>query len=319
MEIITEGYIKGNHQNGEKCIGTILLKDYKTCLTKTNKPYISGMLQSGIQLQFKAWDNSSAFSVLSEEKLQGSVVAIQATWNEYNGSWSLLLDSVAGMPDADTGVYLKSKYNLDAYLDGLKLLMEKNLSERGMKLANAVIFKNDDFLLSFKTEFAAKSHHDNCRGGLLAHTYKVCNIMCLVVNMYTHLYSTPEEKDLFVLGALLHDIGKTIEMKNGVYQPKSFVTHRFLGIELLDKDMIVSLYDEMWYYHLVSVMLQHHGEYADPYKSVVAFVVHKVDNLDSDFSMLQQMMEETTGVDIKVNGTYLSRWEGGEDNAGQDN
>ena len=36
----------------------------------------------------------------------------------------------------------------------------------------------------FKVEFAAMSHHDNCKGGLLAHTYKVLLLMKFVCRQY---------------------------------------------------------------------------------------------------------------------------------------
>lgn len=306
MNVITKELLTGTHNNGDTISGLILLREVKRQVTKNGKPYFSGIVCSGVDVYIKVWDNSSAFKFLERENVEGKVVYISGNWNEYQGQLSIVLDSVMSNEETismDAMQFIPSRYNIDAYWGGLHQIMSQNLSENGMKLANAFLFENEEVANAFKVEFAAKSHHDNCKGGLLAHTYKICYIMQVVFSLYKDI----ADKDVCMLGALLHDVGKVKEMHMGVYQPCSKVTHRFLGIEMLDKDLIVSLYSEEWYYELVSVLLQHHGEWGEPCKTVSARIVNLVDEFEANAMLLKQAIElsDNSGT-VNVNGQYLS-------------
>lgn len=296
----------GTHYNGDAVSGIILLKDVVRATTKNGKPFFHGSVCSGTDVSFKAWDNSEAFKMLEREDLAGKVVYISGNWNEYMGVFSIILDTVmtnAELVAIDPMNFIESKYNIDAYWSGLQNIMKSTLTEKGMLLANKFLFENEEVANAFKVEFAAKSHHDNCKAGLLAHTYKVCYLMQVTLNLYKDIV----DKDLVMLGVLLHDIGKIKEMHMGVYQPCSKVTHRFLGIEMLDKDLIVENYGEDWYYELVSIMLQHHGEWGDPCKTVSARLVNLVDEFEAKAMLIKQAVDisDNCGT-INIDGQYLS-------------
>lgn len=296
----------GTHYNGDAVSGIILLKDVVRATTKNGKPFFHGSVCSGTDVSFKAWDNSEAFKMLEREDLAGKVVYISGNWSEYMGVFSIILDTVmtnAELVAIDPMNFIESKYNIDAYWSGLQNTMKSTLTEKGMLLANKFLFENEEVANAFKVEFAAKSHHDNCKAGLLAHTYKVCYLMQVTLNLYKDIV----DKDLVMLGVLLHDIGKIKEMHMGVYQPCSKVTHRFLGIEMLDKDLIVENYGEDWYYELVSIMLQHHGEWGDPCKTVSARLVNLVDEFEAKAMLIKQAVDisDNCGT-INIDGQYLS-------------
>lgn len=296
----------GTHYNGDAVSGIILLKDVVRATTKNGKPFFHGSVCSGTDVSFKAWDNSEAFKMLEREDLAGKVVYISGNWSEYMGVFSIILDTVmtnAELVAIDPMNFIESKYNIDAYWSGLQNIMKSTLTEKGMLLANKFLFENEEVANAFKVEFAAKSHHDNCKAGLLAHTYKVCYLMQVTLNLYKDIV----DKDLVMIGVLLHDIGKIKEMHMGVYQPCSKVTHRFLGIEMLDKDLIVENYGEDWYYELVSIMLQHHGEWGDPCKTVSARLVNLVDEFEAKAMLIKQAVDisDNCGT-INIDGQYLS-------------
>ena len=54
MNIISEERLKKG-QNKEAVSGVILVNSYNTALTKNGKEYITGQLQSGVNIPFKAW------------------------------------------------------------------------------------------------------------------------------------------------------------------------------------------------------------------------------------------------------------------------
>lgn len=312
--IITQEILKTARQNSA-VRGVILCKNYSVQLTKTGKEYISGELQSGVSIQFKAWGNSKAFSKLKDENYVGLPVFIQGEFDNFGGTNSITITDIVAVEGFTSDQFLPIKYNIDAYFTGLIALVQSKLSEKAMKYANKVLFENKEVADRFKIEFAASSHHDNCKGGLLAHTYKVVSFASSIIKTYPTLLGTEnisDTQDLVILGALLHDIGKIREMNIGVYQPNSSVTHRYLGIEFVDKykDEIIADYSEKWYYNLVSIFLQHHGDFDDKCRTLPALIVHKADLLDSEFTLIAQMLEtpvsSPSGDKIKYNGSYIT-------------
>ena len=318
MAIITKEMLEGNKVKGSYIEGVILLQNYTVCLTKNGKYYYNGTLTSGVDIPFKVWDNSGAYPQLRNNDLSGKVVEIHATWDEYNGVFSLILNSVKEVEGVSEANFLPTKYDVDAYFSSLINMIKNIVSDKAFALADSTLFSNSDIVDAFKIEFAAKSHHDNCKGGLLAHTYKVCYLTSIVISTYFGGTLSQDEKDMLILGALFHDIGKVKEMHFGQYTDISVVTHRYLGVEMLDKQAIIELYGEDWYYYLVSIMLQHHGEYGDPCKSFVAYIVNQVDMLDANMTLLEQKLEDSSARElgrVSMNGSYLEVLKGGETDA----
>lgn len=315
MEMITQEQLQKMTPNSS-ISGIILVKDYSIQLTKNNKEYVAGNLQSGVSVPFKVWNNSGAFTKLKNEAYENVPSFISGTVDGYGGINSIVIDSIQAVDGYTPDQFFPIRYNIDAYWDALQKQIEKRVSAKGVSICKKVLFENEEIASRFKNEFAASSHHDNCKGGLLAHTYKVINNMANIITQYPDLVNrdgavNADFIDLLYIGSLLHDVGKVVEMNFGVYQPEAVVTHRYLGLEFITpyKDSIVTDYDETWYYNLVSILLQHHGDYGDPCKTIAAYLVHKADMLDSDLTLLVQTMETVSNVagsKIKIDGKYLT-------------
>jgi len=313
--IVSEDFLK-NGIAGQLVNGVMLMKGYNIALTKNGKEYIQGSLQSGLSVPCKAWNNSAAFTKLKTEEYGNTVVLINGQFDDFGGVLSITLTDLQAVSGFDIMQFFPLKYNIESYMTGLVNLVKGSVSEKGMIIANQVLFENELVRESFKNEFAASSNHDNCRGGLLAHTYKTVYFASTITKFYSYLVSGEDGKfsqdkmDLLILGTLCHDIGKIREIINGVYQPVSCVTHRFLGIEMLDKNLIISSYDEKFYYDLVSILLQHHGEFGDDCRTVVSYIVHNVDLFESRMTFLNQTIENlitrTENTSIRIDSKYLA-------------
>ena len=311
MAIITQEMLQRN--NGKNPVqGVILCRNYSIQLTKTGKEYVQGELYSGVGVPFKAWSTSSAFNHLKNEDFSNTPVYISGTFDDYGGTQSIVVDTVQAVSDFNPEDFLPIKYNIDAYFTALINLTKSKVSEKAFSLLDKVLFSNQGVAERFKVEFAAMSHHDNCKGGLLAHTYKVVNNSIFILNSYQQLTKGSQDYvDLIIVGATLHDIGKIFELNFGNYQPCSVVTHRYLGIELIQdlKSDIIESYNEKWYYDLVSIFLQHHGEFDDDYRSLAALIIHKADILDSEFTSvvtaLENPVHSSAGDKIKFRDKYL--------------
>lgn len=299
MSIITKEMLD-NGKDKEPIEGEVLFKDYSFALTKNNKEYIQGSLQSGKMIPYKVWHNDIAFEKIKNSGIVNQVCKISGEFNDFNDTVSIIIKDIEVVPNADIGIFLESRYDGDKYLESLKHFCQQHLSVKGYTLMDAIFFGDADLIDRFKTEFAAMSHHDNCKAGLIAHTCKVLKITSCILATYKNLTigdnGLPDQDkiDLVYIGALLHDIGKIDEMRYGVYVEGSFVTHRIIGLEyiLKFKDLFLQNYSEMWFKYLEAIIMQHHNEYGEHCKTVYSYIVHLADDLESDLALIDQMIPD---------------------------
>lgn len=278
--------------DGEIVETVAYVKSYDVRPAKNNNKFIDGMLEMKGSVPFKVWSGAT-FDELEKYDYRSQVCFITAKVNEFNGSKSLIINSVKAIAEGtyDPSDFFEEKYQINAYWDALNKLIQKNCSDIGVQIFNKVFSDIED---RFKVEFAARGHHDAVRGGLLAHTYKMSFIMSRVIKMYPNILNALDN-DLFVLGASLHDIGKIIEYTNGVIEGNGLiVSHCSFGVEMLakHKDFIVGLKNEDFYYRLIAIITQHHGQYGEPPRCVEAYLVHMVDSLESTFQSIDEGYEK---------------------------
>lgn len=300
--------------------GLAYIQGYSVSPTKNGGRYIGGYLYTMQReyVPFKVWSNAAAFTTLTTADYSGCIMRIQGEAQDYQGTVSLIVNSaVEGNNQGyDVSNFLPKKYNEDALMQGIVDEISVLCTEKGISLANLLLFDNQGVVSRFKMEFAAKTHHDNVLSGLAAHTYKMLKMLTLVLGTYSFATDESEEArnnlvDLFTIGTLLHDVGKIYEMNYGAYTMQSRVTHRVLGMELLFqyRDKIVELYGEEWYYNLISIISQHHGEYGEPCKTVYSYIVHLIDDLDARLTFLSTGIQESAKLDsdiVKIDDLYLT-------------
>lgn len=304
--------------NNEGISGVVLIKGYTTRTTKNGKPYIEGKLSAGKEIPFKVWNDSGAFKPLTDFDFSNTIAFINGSVNDYQGTRSIIVTSVDAVEGYDPIDFMEKRYNKEAYQQALISLCKQKVSEKGMTLLNKILFENAEVWNAFSNEFAASSHHDNCPSGLLVHTYKATCLMAWALQTYAPLSvingkeAVTDTTDLYYIGVVLHDIGKLKEMHYGVYQPLSAVTHRILGLDYLYavKEAIIAAYGEKWFRDLQSIIVEHHGEFGDPCRTLVAFVVHQVDLVDSRLTNAAQAIidGQANGVTDKIymDGSYLA-------------
>lgn len=300
--------------------GDILISSYQILTSAAGKPYVKGTVKSQITKMFKIWDTSPVYNYFVENDLQNKVCTIEAAGDDFRGMLDLVINSCEISENQDIGPFLDVKYDIDELEGNFDNFIDNNISTKGKELLNSILLKTEDYE-KFKTEFAGKSHHDSCLNGLYAHTVKMLKISELIFNMYGNILScngdSEEEraaqKDLYFIGVILHDFGKIEEMSYGVYQMKSEVTHRVIGLEKLfeHKKEIIETYNEKWYYDLLSVISQHHNEFGEPARTVAAYLVHKVDDIEATFAEIDLLIEmnadESKGLkSIKYNDLFLN-------------
>lgn len=166
-----------------------------------------------------------------------------------------------------------------------------------------------DIANRFASEFAGMHMHDAEPVGLLHHTTKMMEILDLVMFQHKNFGLDSNGVDLMYTGVLLHDIGKILELKNGLYTDIAIATHRFLGAEMImeHKNFIIEKYDTLFYYNLISIITQHHGQYEERPRTIYSYIIHLIDNLEAQMTIIDEKYKEAkNGTEIYVNDFRLT-------------
>ena len=270
---------------GDKVAGTVFIRDYALKTTAAGKSFASGFFaDQGNIVAFKVWsENLDDFKKYAEQK----IVNINATVDTWNNTVSLIVDSVAedicGYTPADF-LLGHNRAKLETYFDNF---VNKEFSPNAKSLTTLII--SGDVRDRFFSEFAAKGKHDACPSGLANHTIKM---MRLAKTMMENDSRIKPYADLIYVGVVLHDIGKIKELNMGSYQKNSFVSHREFGCEMLyeHKQEIISLYDEDFFWRLISIIRGHHHVYEENAKTIYAYIVHLIDMVDSQCTRLMDAL-----------------------------
>lgn len=176
----------------------------------------------------------------------------------------------------------------------------KSIENVQLKELLDLFFSDSNFVRSYCHSPSAITHHHNYVGGNLEHTIGVLRLCKNICEMYNGI-----NKDLVIVGAILHDIGKLKEYEAKAAIEKTdegnFIGHIVLAdrwirekiSQLRDKgkDFDKELEDK-----LCHITLSHHGRYdfGSPRipKTIEAAVVHAADLMDSQVKNFIQNIQE---------------------------
>lgn len=151
---------------------------------------------------------------------------------------------------------------------------------------------------AFFTYPAAKTNHHAFLGGLAYHTVSILRLAEAVGEQYSDV-----RRDLLYAGAILHDLGKTVEL-TGPVATQYTVAGNLLGhIVLIDERIVetcaalgIDQYSEdaLLLRHMV---IAHHGllEYGSPERPALleAEILHHLDDLDATIQMVNGALSQT--------------------------
>jgi 3'-5' exoribonuclease len=286
--------VKDIASKGDKELFTTLalVQRYEVKPTKKGGKYIEGVLELQGSVPFKVWSGAT-FDEMDKCEYADTICEIDAEVNVYNGSKGLIIKRIIAVdnPEIKKEDFLKVKYDTNKYFNGFLTLLQSNCTPESLGVVE-VIF-SEDVLERFKVEFAASRHHDATKSGLLVHTYKVMYFMSKIIPMYQHTLDKCT-KDLLMIGCALHDIGKIYEYTNGaVINSGTLVSHHTFAVEILHskKESIIKAKSEDFYYRLLAIVEQHHGEYAERPRTIESYLIHLIDNLEASFQSVEESLE----------------------------
>ncbi|MFS1019821.1 HD domain-containing protein [Enterococcus casseliflavus] len=296
--------VKG--KNGEPIIDVVKIIDLAVRSGKRSK-YATGILMDtyGNKYTFNCWDETLSLKMQDLYQVKELVGEVAGNTNIYNDNFQVVIDKMNTEITIDSSIFLQTPYNANEIWSDVNSLIHTKTSEKAHAVLNMILTSKEGLFKRFLEEFSAKSHHDNVRHGLLAHTAKMINIGSVIEGQHPNLFKTQDQIDLFYIGLLVHDIGKTLEMYNGQYMANSFVSHRFLGAELVTevKTQIVDTYSEEWFYQLIAIILQHHGHFEERPRTPMALLIHYIDSFEAQVTNLDEKVQESDDTPV-INSVF---------------
>lgn len=185
----------------------------------------------------------------------------------------------------------------NAALDELLGITQKFQDDDFKRLVQYLLRENKEKLLLYPA--GVKLHHAT-RGGLLHHTLSVVHLAQKVVELYPWLNG-----ELLLTGAILHDIGKIVELDTGSLGLAGAYTasgqllgHINIGMAMIAQAAEITMIPQNKAMLVEHMILSHHGnpEYGSPKLPMLpeAEVLSVCDLLDSRLFEMQAALESVT-------------------------
>jgi 3'-5' exoribonuclease len=161
-------------------------------------------------------------------------------------------------------------------------------------------------MTAFSRSPAGVKQHHAYTGGLLAHVVNLLRLADRVAPLYPEL-----DRDLLLVGVLVHDIGKTLELESergfSYTDAGQLLGHVLLGLEIVDEKLRAveartgQPFDAETEVRVKHMIASHHGEYAFGAPklpmTLEAIALHHLDQLDARMAGTLQLMQNEAAID----------------------
>lgn len=254
--------------------------------------YINGKLWNSSRLKNR---REKKYNFLIEGK--GSVMNVIGIKETYKGREQIIVNNFEILKNEPVEDFLPvTSRDFTKMEEEFEMLVDTIKNDNIKKLIIKIFDTN------MKNEFfkapAAVSYHHNYIGGLLEHTLQIAKLANKVVEVYGSKYI---DRDILIAGVLLHDIGKVFEYKNELgninkTDEGKLIGHIVKGSEIVEKyssNMGISEENKNKIKHII---LSHHGQRkfgaAVLPKTIEAFLVHMLDNVDAKMKKLSELKDK---------------------------
>lgn len=251
------------------------------------------------------WNATEATNNLVDN---GDYARVQGAAQVYNGAIQLILTRVER---ADLREVVESDFvtlgsgQVDEYAQKLTSML-RNMQDVHLRSLADCFLMDEGFMSRFAAAPAGVKNHHAYKGGLLQHVVSLMELCKVVAPRYPELHG-----DLLLMGAFLHDMGKTVELSYerdlGYTDEGQLLGHVVIAIGMLEEKLKAceKLIDEPFPaelgLRLKHMILSHHGEYeyGSPKlpMTLEAIALHYLDNLDAKIFSVGQIMRDDPNKD----------------------
>lgn len=250
---------------------------------------------------------------ISESFESGNYLNVQGKTHVHNGALQIIVSRIDSVEPArvdesdfvtlDTAHVDRLAARLRELLRGVRNFHLRNLAE--------CFLVDEAFMAKFLRAPAGVKNHHAYHGGLLEHIVSLMELTALVAPRYEEV-----DGDLLLLGAFLHDIGKTEELTYerdlGYSDEGQLIGHVVIGVAMLDAKVAEAeklsgeSFPRELYLRLKHMVVSHHGEYefGSPKLPMTpeAIVLHYLDNIDAKLHCISQLAREDPSSDSNWTG-----------------
>lgn len=270
---------------GDKLDHFLLLSKLEIKQTKTGKNYLDiDLKDKSSVINGKVWDGFENFIATAEV---GEVIKVSGTIEEFNSQKQLRITAIRTVEeneDVTPDEFIpRSKRNFDEMVGELNSAINSIANPYLNKLLKTILLK--ERYNKYTRVPAGKAWHHAYLHGLLEHTLEIVKICDLMCSIHKNL-----NRDLLVSGALLHDLGKTEELKDDAsfdYTDKGkLIGHIVIAATVIEiQASKIDGFPEDLKNKLIHLVLSHQGklEYASPVepKTIEAIVLYQADELSA--------------------------------------
>ena len=245
----------------------------------------------------------------------GDFVRVEGTTQLFQGAVQLIVAKLTKVQPADV--------NIDDFaplrtvdVDRLVLRlgeMLRGLTEPHLKTLAECFLLDEPFMAKLIRAPAGVKNHHAYHGGLLEHLVNLMEVVLRVGPCYPQV-----DQNLLLMGAFLHDLGKTDELcyeRDLTYSDEGqLIGHLVMAVSLLEGKIAEAeklsgepMPSEMML-RLKHMIVSHHGEYnyGSPKlpMTLEAVALYCLDNLDAKINSFQQLIRDDLNVDSSWTGYF---------------
>jgi len=251
---------------------------------------VTAMLWNANQSHFDSFEN-------------GDYIRVKGSSQLYNGGMQLIAKEFCSVDESsvnESDFITISEAGVEQLVDQLGEMLRQIRNVHIRSLAEQFL-ADDAFMSKFRRAPAGIKNHHAYHGGLIEHVVSVMELAAYVGNKYDRL-----DSDLLLMGAFLHDAGKTEELHFerdlGYRDSGQLIGHMVMGVELLQQKINEletnsgDSFPEDLRTQLKHLVLSHHGqlEYGSPVlpMTLEAIALTQIDNLDARINNITRIIDE---------------------------
>jgi 3'-5' exoribonuclease len=240
--------------------------------TKAGSPYLALELvdQSG-RIEARVW---SDVELLDGRFGEGDAVRVLGRVERFRDRLQLEVRSLETTAEADPADLAPALRRDAAELDGFLEFLADEVAHPGLRATVRPFVEDEALRKALRTLPAAETHHAYA-GGLLEHTVGVATLCREAAQLHPRLRA-----DLVLAAALLHDVGRTLELERGptfrATEEGRLLGHVHLGLRLIE-DRAAALEIEVRAELLHAVAVHHEARAARTAEAAVLYHANQLD------------------------------------------
>ena len=201
--------------------------------TKAGAPYLAlELVDASGRIEARVWDD---VELLDGRFAEGDAVRVLGRVERFGGRLQVQVRAVEAAPDADPGGLTPAMRRDADELDGFLEFLAGEISHAGLAAVVSAFLDDAGIRAALRSLPAAGADgHHGYAGGLLEHTVGVATLCRETAQLHPRLRS-----DLLLAAALLHDVGRTVELGRGpAFRPTEegrLLGHVHLGLRLIEE------------------------------------------------------------------------------------